>query len=53
MMDAQMGVGRDIHWESQLVQNPELSEAPLVRCQVENLRVQNLDILLVKNIELR
>ena len=39
MMDTQVGVLRDIHWKSHLVHNLKLREAPLVRYQVNNLRV--------------
>ena len=39
-----LGLGQDklmdIHWESRLVQNLELREAPLVRYQVDIFRVQ-------------
>ena len=38
-MAVQVGVVRDIHWESHLVQNMELREAPLVICKVDNFRV--------------
>ena len=33
-MADQVGVVRDYHWESHLVQNMEVREAPLVICQV-------------------
>ena len=40
-----LGLGQEkwiyIHWESHLVHNLELREAPLVRYQVDNLSVQN------------
>ena len=35
------------------MQNMELRGSPLVRCQVDNLRVQYLESILVKNMELR
>ena len=43
---------RDFHWESHLVQNMDLGEALMVICQVENLRVQNWESILVNNLEL-
>ena len=52
-MYAQVGVVRYLHWESHLVQNIELKEAPLVICKVDNLRVRHWESLLVKNMELR
>ena len=47
-----LGLGQeqwmDCHWESHLVQNIDLREAPLVRYQVENLRVQNYESLVLR-----
>ena len=42
----------DIYWESHLVHNIELKEAPLVRYQVENLMVKNWEILLLRYVPL-
>ena len=44
---------RDIHWEIHLMHNMELREDPLVICQVDNLRVNYWESLLVQNLELR
>ena len=41
MVNDQVGVLRDHHWYIHLVQNMEVRDNPLVRCQVENLRVQH------------
>ena len=49
IMDAKMGVVRDIHWESHLVHNLELREVLLMIRLVENLRDHHWESLLVKN----
>ena len=53
MMASKVGVVRDIHWESQLVHNMDLMEAPMVIWKVDNLRFQNWESLLFQNLELR
>ena len=53
MMDSQVGVVMDLQWESHLVHNLDLREAPLVICKVENLRVQHGKSLLVQKLDLR
>ena len=50
MMDGQVGVLMDIHWERHLVHNMDMREAPLVICQVEKLRVHHWESLLVHNL---
>ena len=35
---------RDLHWESHLVQNLDLREAPLVRCQGGGLLVMKMEL---------
>ena len=52
-MDAQMEVVRYLHWESHLVKNMDLREAPLVIFQVEKLGVQHSEILFVQKLYLR
>ena len=44
---------RDIHWDIHLMHNMEPREDPLVICQVDNLRVNYWESLLVQNLELR
>ena len=43
-MFAQVGLARDIHWESHLGQNLELREASLVICQEGGLLVHNMEL---------
>ena len=49
IMAYQMVAVMDIYWESHLVQNMDLREDPMLRCQVDKFRVH----FFVKNMELR
>ena len=44
MMFPQVGVMRNLHWESHLGQNLELREASLVICQEGGLLVHNMEL---------
>ena len=47
-----LGLGQeklmDCHWESQLLQDMDIIEAPMVIYQMDKFRVQNWEILLLR-----